>query len=474
MRSEKCILYDSISLIYNDCEGIISYQILLGVFMQLAFLAHNSNDKDRVRIIKRYLEKQGLQVWFDEDRLIPGRSYQKAIEEAILSCDVSVVFIGEEFGPVQKDEIESLVSLSQQRSNMTVIPVFLPGAKEVDSVFLSNRHWVQFNNGLDDENALYLLECGIRGVAPGRYGRGGVSSKLLEQSSEYNKIMSAFPRRDSYERQGDKSRIYEEPFSIRLVHIPAGDFSIGAGDDPLAGPLEKPQEIVHVPEFYISKHPITNGQFSLFLSETCYDPDGKKWRPNSDRNEFLEKFIGFTDFAMMWVKDKEFKNSAVNHPATEISWKDAVSFCRWFGDKSGEKARLPLEAEWEKAARGYEGRVFPWGNDFENRKLNCSAEEKSKGLTSIGQRSPMGDSFFGLTDMVGNVDEWCSCEESEYPYFLNSEKFRSWENEDEGVRRVLRGGSWSDGISNVRCSSRKFDSPRCPGENYGFRIVIES
>jgi serine/threonine-protein kinase len=169
-----------------------------------------------------------------------------------------------------------------------------------------------------------------------------------------------------------------------------------------------------------------------------------------------------------------------NHPVTHISWDDARAFCEWASKVTSRTVRLPTEAEWEKAARGTDGRIYPWGNDAPNDK-RCNFNLNVKDTTPVGQYSPQspqdspqGDSPYGCADMAGNVWEWTSSlwgtnwqtPDFKYPYRADDER----ENLDADGLRVLRGGSFYYNRRFVRCAYRDRDDRHALSENDGFRI----
>jgi formylglycine-generating enzyme required for sulfatase activity len=215
------------------------------------------------------------------------------------------------------------------------------------------------------------------------------------------------------------------------VRVPAGEFLMGSdpAKDKNARKDEQPQHRVYVSEFYIAKYPVTNEQYAVFVRET------------QDRAPDH------------WEKGK-IPSGKENHPAVHISWDDAVAFCEWLSRASGRAFRLPTEAEWEKAARGIDGRKYPWGNRWAKRKLN--SEESGPGDTTlVGRYSPGGDSPYGAVDMAGNVWEWCTdwYDEKEYQSRVK-EIVRNPQGPSQGQYRVLRGGSWGDDGHDARCACR--------------------
>ncbi len=153
---------------------------------------------------------------------------------------------------------------------------------------------------------------------------------------------------------------------------------------------------------------------------------------------------------------------------------DAVEYCKWLNalianDIGSIKSqlRLPSEAEWEKAARGEYGNELPWGNEFDFNKCN-SAERMKGGTTPVGTYSPQGDSPYNVSDMAGNVWEWCHSLYQPYPYKTDDGR----EDESASGRRVLRGGSFSNSQWFARCAYRSDDDPDIRSDALGFRVVV--
>jgi formylglycine-generating enzyme required for sulfatase activity len=205
-----------------------------------------------------------------------------------------------------------------------------------------------------------------------------------------------------------------EPIQLELVRIPAGWFLMGSDSsvDQFAQPNEKPQHRLNLDDFYISKFPITCSQYSKF------------------------KGIALT-----------FRN----HPVLDVSWEHAMAFCRWLDSKTRWNVRLPSEAEWEKAARGPDGRVYPWGNlPPDKAKHQVPADwELRKPVGSY----PAGVSPFGVMELVGYPWEWTSTLYREYPYDPKDGR----EDLTAKGQRVIRGSSRRVLISpaeSYRCAVR--------------------
>jgi formylglycine-generating enzyme required for sulfatase activity len=234
---------------------------------------------------------------------------------------------------------------------------------------------------------------------------------------------------------------------LGLVKIPAGEFLMGSSEeDQSAYDDEKPQHTVYLPAFYIGKYPVTVAQFRSFAEK-------------SGQSINYEKSL----------------QGVENHPVVYVSWQDAMNFTEWHG------MTLPSEAQWEKAARGTQGYIYPWGNRWENGLAN-TVEYWNSGIrgfwlkrrrkanaetTPVGYFSPRGDSPFGCADMSGNVWEWTSSIFKEYPY-------RADEREDiiaDGFR-VLRGGSFLNILWDARCADRVWYRPLLSDVDIGFRVCV--
>lgn len=220
-----------------------------------------------------------------------------------------------------------------------------------------------------------------------------------------------------------------------LVYIPAGEFLMGSDDSDLqADSDEKPQHTVYLDAFWIDRTEVTNDRYGQCVQAgQCTEP------AHSPRYHAIE--YG-------------------NHPVLGISWDQAVEYCTWAG------RRLPTEAEWEKAARGMDGRLYPWGTDApDSNRLNFNHLVDD---TSEVGKYPGGASPYGVLDMAGNVWEWVA-DGYEEGYYAKSPD-RNPQGGEAVNRRVLRGGSWSTEAHNVRTTNRFW---AFPGRNDtdGFRCA---
>lgn len=274
----------------------------------------------------------------------------------------------------------------------------------------------------------------------------------------------------------------------QLIRIPTGGFLMGSARESVEKLLERfpeverellereiPQHKVYLGEYSIGKYPVTNEEFVAFVEGTGYITTAEK---EGTGVVFTPKFnqLEGADWRHPFGPDSKIKKKT-DHPVVQVSWYDAIEYCKWLSQKAGKKYRLPTEAEWEKAARGTVGRIFPWGNNWDP--TICNVEYRIKDTTSVGKFSPASDSPYGCADMCGNVFEWTSTTTGsfepwfprfKYPY--NAEDGR--EDPDLKTRRVGRGGSYSRGEVFCRTAFRFADPPDDRYSAQGFRVVLEA
>jgi len=169
--------------------------------------------------------------------------------------------------------------------------------------------------------------------------------------------------------------------------------------DPRLLDRELPQHKVYLKQYQIGKYPVTVQEFSEFVQETHFVTTAEK---RGFGFTFTLKFaqINGADWRHPFGPDSTIEGKE-RHPVTQVSWFDALAFCQWLSTKLDKSFRLPTEAEWEKAARGVDGRIFPWGNAWNPLLLN--AEYRLQDTSPVGAFSPASDSPYGVSDMAGNV-----------------------------------------------------------------------
>jgi sulfatase modifying factor 1 len=241
---------------------------------------------------------------------------------------------------------------------------------------------------------------------------------------------------------------FTNPIGATMVLLPPGDFIMGS-DAPDAQPNEQPLTPVSLSGFYIGQHPITNAQYEQF------DPRHKA---------------------------KRIGGAGDDHPVVYVASFEAVKFCEWLGQRDGRSYRLPTEAEWEYAARGTDGRTYPWGNQSGRRDLANFADASTAfawreplindgyPVTSPVGAFPRGASFFAIEDMAGNVWEWCL----DFSYVYAGSPKQNPRGPASGMKRMYRGGSWKSRFTNLRASARASNAPNYSCNDLGFRIVCET
>jgi formylglycine-generating enzyme required for sulfatase activity len=228
--------------------------------------------------------------------------------------------------------------------------------------------------------------------------------------------------------------------NIKLLQLKESDWAYEWSDNELFA-AEQPQHLLSLPAFEIAKYPVSNEEYHVFTSDMAY--------------RLPRDWTGFT-----------YRDDTENHPVVGVSKVDAEAYIGWLNQKTGMKFRLPTEAEWERAARGTDGRIFPWGNTFDPWRCN-TAESVKKGTTPVGFYSPGGDSPCGTVDMVGNVWEWTQSLFLPYPFVLNG---RTDHAKARG-RYVVRGGAWYYTRKLARCAAREGIVADYLSSSIGFRLA---
>ena len=224
---------------------------------------------------------------------------------------------------------------------------------------------------------------------------------------------------------------------IEWILIPAGDFEMGTNTGK---PDEGPQHTVYLDDYYISKYEITFEQYDKFCDETG------RAKPSSNG----------------WGRGKR--------PVKNVSWHDANEFCKWLTDRTGANIHLPTEAQWEKAARGTDSRIYPWGDDLPS----CSILNYNNciGRTEPVGSYPAGDSPYDVHDMAGNVYEWCQdwAQANYYEISPRNNPQGPW----NGTEKIVRGGSCFTSMISVSTFHRNHYSRSTTHAAIGFRVAREA
>lgn len=391
------------------------------------FLSYSRLDRASMFAVYDILRRAGFAVWID-DGIEPGTpNWEAAVEDALHQAQALVVLLSPhaKASPWVKREIS--YGLMQGK---VVYPLLIDGdQRSAVPLSLIDTQWIDGRDNAARATQEHLLPAVQRRLRPNEPPRN------------------------------------QSPITFDWVEIPRGPFLMGSDKtkDANAWDDELPQQTVTLPAYRIARTPVTVAQFAAFVRATghkttaeengsAYAYTGSKW----------EDVIGAN-----WQHPRGPQSDVrqkQEHPVTCVSWHDAVVFCRWASDATGATIRLPTEAEWEKAARGTDGRIWPWGNDAPT-KEHCNFAMNVGDTTPVG-RYPKGASPYGVLDMAGNVWEWTATK-----WVENYQNYRPDDDLAGGDRRTLRGGSFVNLAVRVRCAFRDWYAPVLWLGISGFRVV---
>ncbi|MFG6104936.1 SUMF1/EgtB/PvdO family nonheme iron enzyme [Leptothoe sp. EHU-05/26/07-4] len=373
------------------------------------FLAHASEDKAKVMELYEHLKKKGYKPWLDKKDLLGGQLWDDEIKKAINSSDVFLACLSqrsvEKQGYVQKEFRMALQKCGElPDGKIYLIPLRL------DDCEIPNLRQREYGVNIRDYQWVDLFE-------PDGF-------EQLVKSIDYH-----FPV-DRTPKAGKTQLVYlGNSANIKLVYIPGGSFLMGAPENEEGSSnSEKPQHTVTVPECWMSRFLVTQAQYEAVMGNN----------PSSS-------------------------SLGGNNPVEQVSWHDAIAFCRKASQKTGMNFRLPSEAEWEYACRAGTTTPFYFGKSISGDQANFHKE----GTTPVG-KYPIN--AFGLCDMHGNVWEWCQ------DYWHGNYKGApddgsAWLEAGKDLIRVLRGGSWRFDPEYSR-SAYRFKLPfGHRDDNIGFRVV---
>jgi len=272
-----------------------------------------------------------------------------------------------------------------------------------------------------------ILDC----LAKRREGRLATCAEAHSRLAEALADAAPAPALDA-----PRPDVVEHAHGGRLLRVSAGSFQMGPS-----------RREVFLDDFHVDRLPVTNRQFGRFLAATRYRPD----------DDQAHRFLAH------WV-DGKIPRGREDHPVVYVSWFDARAYCNWAG------VRLPTEAVWETAARGLDGRRYPWGRT--NPGLShANFGRRHRGTKAVGS-FPAGASPFGLMDMAGNVWEWC--DDSDEPTFYLQGPGRNPRNPSAGEieKAVVRGGSWQFDAKSLRTYARTSYPPAYRLDGVGFRCAL--
>jgi formylglycine-generating enzyme required for sulfatase activity len=418
------------------------------------FISYARKDVEFAQKLNADLQRHGVTTWIDELGIRSGEDWPDRIAMAIEGCKAMLVILSPH--SVASRWVRRELAFADTKGKRVLPLLYKPcGLPKWFELSFGNVQRADFSRGSYDTNLTELLASiqQVLGLTVATLAQEEIPVwlRILREEGLEEPSLEEVPTAEEVVAEAADVLTISSPIHLELVRVPAGEFLMGS--DPVkdkdAEDDEQPQHRVYLSEFRIGKYPVTNAQYAAFVRATQHEAP-EHWERG------------------------EVPSGKENNPAVYVSWHDAVAFCQWLSRETGKTFRLPTEAEWEKAARGTDGWIYPWGNEWDEAKLN--SEEAGPGdTTPVGQYSPDGDSPYGAADMSGNVWEWCAdwFNGEEYQHRAKS-TVRDPQGPKEGASRVLRGGSFLNARSGVRCAVRSGFYPDLRSTLYGFRVVVVS
>jgi formylglycine-generating enzyme required for sulfatase activity len=405
--------------------------------MSHIFISYARKDAEFAQKINSDLRDRGIPTWIDEIGIRAFEDWPKRIAKAIKECEALLVVLSPE--SMSSSWVERELAYADSNGKRVLPIVYqecdLPADFELR---FGNVQRMNFARGNYEDNLPQLLN------AITQLTGWGDTSPITEVITKTSKdvVLEDDVKRKPKPRKRESTIRITSPIDLEMKRVPAGEFLIGSDPDKdrHAAQNEQPQHYVYVSEFYISKYPVTKTQYAMFVLSAHHSPPGH-WKKGT--------FVSGFD----------------NHPIVNVTWDDATAFCEWLSQQTGKNLRLPTEAEWEKAARGTDERIYPWGNEWDGKKCHSSGDFFTSftrvSTAAVGQCSPSGDSPYGVSDMSGNVWEWCLdwFDERAYPKRIKA-PVKNPTGPKSGTYHVARGGSWADNRKNVRAAVRYGGPPK--------------
>lgn len=393
------------------------------------FVSHAHQDAEFAQRLAEDLRANGWETWIAPDNILPGEKWVEAINRGLTECGIFALVVSENALKSRWVESETNAAISlEHRGEMRFVPLALESVSTPP--LWGNYQQILFYDDYDRgfQQLLRHFEGGKQSAeraAPAVVAEPMVKSgspPLVEVVSEPEKVNNEQP--DSF----------VHPITGKvMVRVPAGEFLYGAD-----------KEVVHLDEFWIDKTPVSNAEYRRYLEA---NPEISV--PRADIFGILA--FDWGEFKYQWSnRYRMYPKGKIDHPVVLVSWQAARSYAAWAGTK------LPTEQQWEKAARGTDGKMFPWGTRWRDNHCNVKVS-KIGGTTPIGQFSPHGDSPFGCVDMSGNIWEW------------TSSLYRHGRNLPNGV---ACGGSWLSDANKAQVIARLKRHLDMPYKDIGFRTVL--
>ena len=419
------------------------------------FLSYASQDRALARSIELALREHNYNVFFDRDDLPPGEEFNNRIRRAIEQADLVIFLISPESVDAGSYTITEVEIAEQARKNPSgrILPVIVRPTP-IDSIppYLKSVTLFETQGNLPASVTLAVQRiASIRHRQIMQWVVGALAIATLIGIAAYSSLpdrtkgssvagaLSANGNAPTAESAATSPASHEVAPTITGtdgapgVLIPAGQFIMGDDEN-------SPQREIYVDSFYLDQHEVTIARYARFLKATSAAETPLEWESANVRTDGELPVIG-------------------------VDWNEANAYCHFAG------RRLPSEAEWEKAARGTDGRKFPWGNESPNPSRanyeNSSSKVYGGGLTTVGH-FPLGQSPYGVDDLAGNAAEWVADWYSES--FVRGD-VRNPHGPETGTGKVIRGGGRFEPAYLINATKRYSGSRENRDEQIGFRCA---
>lgn len=414
------------------------------------FVSHSHHDNAFCRDYVNGLRERGFDVWYDEHSLGWG-ALRSTVERELPLCQhfaaiLSPTAVASEW---VNAEIDAALELLKDGTLQTLTFVIAAPC----NVPLLLRRWKRIEGigGSPISVAEAVARTATIVAAPSSTPPNQAPLYAASATQEtFQMSRDHFP-----ERLEQLGFVAKQANGVEYILPPLCDVSTGPflmGSDPSRDPVayedwandERPQHKVILNAYRIARFPVTVAEYSCFTRTKRSEPSKLNWQ---------------SDIDLLFLGD----DNSLAHPVVDVSWHDAVAYTAWLSQITGEPWHLPSEAEWEKAARGTDGRIYPWGNAWDPRRAP-TRETNDRGERPVGDY-PLGASPYEVEDMAGNVWEWTDSFYGPYP-------FREDKNEslDPAMHRVVRGGSYGSYSRYVRAAYRYHYRPTYRDAYIGFRM----
>jgi formylglycine-generating enzyme required for sulfatase activity len=372
----------------------------------------------------------------------------------------------------QREEHASTEYIVEAGRALGVLKMVAGNIGKIGATYTINLRLIDVKTGTVDRVANETCRCEIDDLV---HIVGAAAKTLAESETPAEQLARIERERNARQAEEQKPTEKKTPeFSTEgMILVPAGKFIMGSPEDQ-GDDYEHPQHTVYLDAYYIDTREVTNAQFKKFVDDTHYVTEAER-----DGWSYVYTGKGFSkEKGLDWRHPYTLEigiDGIMDHPVVHVSWTDAVAYATWAGK------RLPTEAEWEKAARGPDGRQYPWGNattfggrcNFADKRTDYEYSDRGtddgyKYTAPVGKYAA-GRSPYGLDDMAGNVQEWCFdwCDND---YYVMSPKTNPM-GPAYGEVRARRGGGWCIGTGGLYSARRWSSTPSFRAAFLGFRCA---